>query len=93
MVNRLLGCITRRVASRLREVMLPLYSALMRPYPEYCIQLWVPQHRKDTDMVKWVQRSLYVEPFIRKAERDFLRGPVVTEQGAMVLNSKRVEPD
>ena len=28
----------------------------MRPHLEYCIQLWGPQHRKDTDLLQCVQR-------------------------------------
>ncbi|PKU49198.1 rna-directed dna polymerase from mobile element jockey- hypothetical protein [Limosa lapponica baueri] len=45
--NHILGCIKRSMASRSREMILHLDSALMRPHLEYCIQLWVLQHKKD----------------------------------------------
>ncbi|KAK4831408.1 hypothetical protein QYF61_017539 [Mycteria americana] len=56
--NPILGCITRSMASRSREVVLPLYFILLRPHLEYCVKLWSPQHRKDMDLLEQVQRRL-----------------------------------
>jgi len=54
--NCILSCIKRSVASRAREVILPLCSTLVRLHLESCIQLGSPQHRKDMDLLDWVQR-------------------------------------
>ena len=54
--NHTPGCIKRNATSRSKEVILALYSALVRSYMEYCVQFWGPQHRKDMELLEQVQR-------------------------------------
>ncbi|KAK8747068.1 hypothetical protein OTU49_016973, partial [Cherax quadricarinatus] len=56
--NRLLGFISRSVSNRSPEVILQLYTSLVRPHLDYAAQFWSPYYRMDINSLENIQRRM-----------------------------------
>ena len=56
--NSILGCIKKRMASRPREMIFSIHSAMAMSHLKFCIRFWAPQFKGDKNfLVKVKQRA------------------------------------
>ena len=54
--NQILGLIRRTITYKEKQLIVPLYKAIVRPHLEYCIQAWRPYRKKVIDELERIQR-------------------------------------
>ena len=55
--NNILRVIRRTITYKEKQLIVPLYKAVVRPHLEYCIQAWRPYRNKDIDKLERIQRT------------------------------------
>ncbi len=83
--NRMLDFIKRNFSFKNKDIILPLYNRLVRPYLEYAVQFWSPHLAKDiakleadqrmaTKMIPSLRKKSYEQRLARLSRNDVSEG-------------------
>ena len=82
--------IRRNTTYKVKELIAPLYTAIVRPHLEYCIQAWRPYLRNNVDMLDKIQkRATKLIPGLR----DLSYEERLKECGLTSLETRRLRGD
>ena len=55
--NKIIWLIRRTIMYKEKQLIVPLYKAIVRPHLEFCIQAWRPYRKKDIDKLERIKRT------------------------------------
>ena len=87
---RILGLIRRTITYKEKQLIVPLYKAIVRPHLEYCIQAWRLYRKKDIDKLERIQRrATKMIPELR----DLSYESRLSQRGLTTLETRRLRVD
>ena len=63
--NQIIGLIWRTIMYKEKQLIVPLYKAIVRPHLEYCIQAWKPYRKKTEKLERTQRRATKIIPELR----------------------------
>ena len=87
--NQILGLIRITITYKEKQLIVPLYKAIVRPHLEYCIQASRPYSKKDIDKLERIQRATKMIPELR----DLSYESHLLQCGLTTLETRRLRRD
>ena len=88
--NKIIGPIRRTITYKEKQLIVPLYKAIVRPHLDYCVQAWRPYRKKDIDKLERIQRrATKIIPDVR----DFNYESRLLQCGLTTLETRRLRGD
>ena len=64
--NQIIGLIRKNITYKDKNLIIPIYKAIVRTHLEYCIQAWIPYRKNDIDTLeRKLRRATKLMPELR----------------------------